>query len=103
MLRAWFDNLVRMLEPSRGFTIWGGYANVANYPASAQAHRPVLLEEDHLGKRACRSHSHGLHRIAVWSGSDLRGNGERSCDSTFEIVGDRPVLSMVYKGSIQKI
>ena len=37
MLRAWFGNAARVLEPGRGFYIWGGYANVANYP-------PALVE-----------------------------------------------------------
>jgi DNA modification methylase len=37
LLRAWFGNIARVLEPGRGFYIWGGYANIANYP-------PVLKE-----------------------------------------------------------
>jgi DNA modification methylase len=37
LLRAWFGNISRVLEPGRGFYIWGGYANIANYP-------PVLKE-----------------------------------------------------------
>src|SRR5262245_54348172 len=32
LLRAWFGNIARVLEPGRGFYIWGGYANCANYP-----------------------------------------------------------------------
>jgi DNA modification methylase len=32
LLRAWFGNASRVLDPGRGFYIWGGYANVANYP-----------------------------------------------------------------------
>jgi DNA modification methylase len=36
-LKAWFGNIARVLEPGRGFYIWGGYANIANYP-------PVLKE-----------------------------------------------------------
>ncbi len=32
MLLAWFGNMARVLEPGRGFYIWGGYANIANYP-----------------------------------------------------------------------
>ena len=36
-LRAWFGNLARVLLPGRGFYIWGGYSNIANYP-------PVLRE-----------------------------------------------------------
>jgi DNA modification methylase len=37
LLRAWFGNLARVLEPGRSFYIWGGYANCGNYP-------PVLKE-----------------------------------------------------------
>lgn len=37
LLRGWFGNIARVLEPGRGFYIWGGYANCANYP-------PVLKE-----------------------------------------------------------
>jgi DNA modification methylase len=37
LLHAWFGNLARVLEPGRGFYIWGGYANLGNYP-------PVLKE-----------------------------------------------------------
>jgi len=37
LLRAWFGNMSRVLEPGRGFYIWGGYANCGNYP-------PVLKE-----------------------------------------------------------
>ena len=29
MLTAWFGNMARVLEPGRGFYIWGGYANCA--------------------------------------------------------------------------
>jgi DNA modification methylase len=31
LLQAWFGNLSRVLEPGRGFYIWGGYANLENY------------------------------------------------------------------------
>jgi DNA modification methylase len=37
LLLAWFGNLARVLEPGRSFYIWGGYANLGNYP-------PVLKE-----------------------------------------------------------
>ncbi len=32
MLDAWFGNMARVLEEGRGFFIWGGYANLGNYP-----------------------------------------------------------------------
>jgi len=34
LLRAWFGNSARVLAPGRGFYIWGGYANIANYPGA---------------------------------------------------------------------
>jgi DNA modification methylase len=37
LLRAWFGNAARVLKPGRGFYIWGGYANVANYPPALAA------------------------------------------------------------------
>ncbi len=37
MLLAWFGNLATWLEPGRGFYIWGGYANVANYPPALES------------------------------------------------------------------
>ena len=32
MLKAWFSNLARALEPGRNFYVWGGYGNCKNYP-----------------------------------------------------------------------
>jgi len=62
MLHAWFGNLARVLEPGRGFYIWGGYANVANYPPVLKAcelyfsqaiiwvkEHPVLTRKDFMG------------------------------------------------------
>jgi len=62
MLLAWFGNIARVLLPGRAFYIWGGYANVANYPAPlascglyfAQAiiwdkMHPVLTRKDFMG------------------------------------------------------
>jgi DNA modification methylase len=62
LLRAWFGNLARVLQPGRGFYIWGGYANVANYPPVLKAHglyfsqsiiwvkeHPVLTRKDFMG------------------------------------------------------
>jgi ParB-like chromosome segregation protein Spo0J len=37
LLAAWFGNLARVLLPGRGFYIWGGYANCANYPPVLKA------------------------------------------------------------------
>ncbi|MFT3881798.1 MAG: DNA modification methylase [Gemmatales bacterium] len=62
MLDAWFGNMARVLNPGRGFYIWGGYANVANYPAPLKKHglyfsqaiiwdkqHPVLTRKDYMG------------------------------------------------------
>jgi len=62
LLHAWFGNLARVLEPGRGFYIWGGYANVGNYPPVLKAsglyfsqaiiwvkEHPVLTRKDFMG------------------------------------------------------
>jgi DNA modification methylase len=62
LLRAWFGNIARVLEPGRCFYIWGGYANLANYPGAlrdcdlyfSQAivwdkEHPVLTRKDFMG------------------------------------------------------
>ncbi|RME99320.1 MAG: site-specific DNA-methyltransferase, partial [Alphaproteobacteria bacterium] len=62
LLAAWFGNMARVLEPGRGFYIWGGYANCANYPPALKAcglyfsqsiiwHKmhPVLGRKDFMG------------------------------------------------------
>jgi DNA modification methylase len=62
LLRAWFGNLSRVLLPGRGFYLWGGYANCANYPPVLQAsglyfsqaiiwvkEHPVLTRKDFMG------------------------------------------------------
>jgi DNA modification methylase len=62
LLHAWFGNLARVLEPGRAFYIWGGYANVANYPPVLKTHElyfsqaiiwvkehPVLTRKDFMG------------------------------------------------------
>jgi DNA modification methylase len=62
LLRAWFGNASRVLLPGRAFYIWGGYANLANYPSAlaesglyfSQAIvwdkcHPVLTRKDFMG------------------------------------------------------
>ncbi len=62
MLRAWFKNMARLLEPGRAAYIWGGYANVANYPPALKEaglyfsqtiiwdkQHPVLTRKDFMG------------------------------------------------------
>ena len=62
LLRVWFGQMARVLEPGRGFYIWGGYANCKNYPAAlaecglyfSQAviwvkQHPVMTRKDFMG------------------------------------------------------
>lgn len=62
LLRAWFGNAARVLDPGRAFYIWGGYANCANYPPALKAcglyfsqaiiwvkEHPVLTRKDFMG------------------------------------------------------
>jgi len=62
LLLAWFGNMARALKPGRGFYIWGGYANCANYPPALKAsglyfsqaiiwdkQHPVLTRKDFMG------------------------------------------------------
>ncbi len=62
MLHAWFGNIARVLLPGRAAYIWGGYANIANYPPVLKAcglyfsqtiiwHKqwPVLTRKDFMG------------------------------------------------------
>lgn len=62
LLNAWFKNLADALEPGRSFYIWGGYANLMNYPAALagaglEFHQgviwdkqwPVLTRKDFMG------------------------------------------------------
>ena len=62
LLRAWFLNAANALVPGRGFYIWGGYANLANYPSALKECglyfsqgivwnklHPVLTRKDFMG------------------------------------------------------
>jgi DNA modification methylase len=62
LLAAWFGNIARVLLPGRAFWLWGGYANIANYPAALQVaglyfsqtviwvkEHPVLTRKDMMG------------------------------------------------------
>ena len=59
---AWFGNMARVLAPGRSFFIWGGYANLGNYPPALKANglyfsqgivwdkqHPVLTRKDFMG------------------------------------------------------
>ena len=62
ILLAWFGNASRVLKPGGSFYIWGGYANLGNYPAPLKAsgfyfsqavvwdkQHPVLTRKDFMG------------------------------------------------------
>lgn len=62
LLRAWFQAVADALEPGRSFYLWGGYANLANYPAALRdaglyfsqtiiwvKEWPVLTRKDFMG------------------------------------------------------
>jgi DNA modification methylase len=62
LLDAWFGNMARVLNPGRSFYIWGGYANLGNYPPFLKKHglyfsqgivwdkqHPVLTRKDFMG------------------------------------------------------
>ena len=62
LLDAWFGNIARVLIPGRSFYIWGGYANLGNYPPYLKRHElyfsqgiiwdklhPVLTRKDFMG------------------------------------------------------
>jgi DNA modification methylase len=62
LLHAWFGNMARVLEPGGPFYLWGGYANLGNYPPVLKACglyfsqgivwnklHPVLTRKDFMG------------------------------------------------------
>ena len=62
LLDAWFGSLSRVLVPGGSFYIWGGYANLGNYPPVLKRHglyfsqgivwdkmHPVLTRKDFMG------------------------------------------------------
>jgi DNA modification methylase len=62
LLRAWFGNIARVLEPGRCAYIWGGYSNIWNYPNALKEsglyfsqmiiwvkEHPVLTRKDFMG------------------------------------------------------
>jgi len=62
LLLAWFGQVARVMEAGRSFYIWGGYANLGNYPPALTAsglyfsqaivwdkQHPVLTRKDFMG------------------------------------------------------
>ena len=62
LLRVWFGQVARVLLPGRSFYVWGGYANIGNYPPALKECElyfsqgiiwdkewPVLTRKDFMG------------------------------------------------------
>lgn len=116
LLLAWFGEMARVLQPGRAFYIWGGYANVANYPPALAAtglrfsqtiiwvkHHPVLTRKDFMGNhewcfygwRAGAAHwfAFGLNNVPdVWDVAAPGGSGERPGQDKATDVGPGLVL-----------
>ena len=79
LLRAWFGNIARVLQPGRALYCWGGYANCANYPPVLKAcglyfsqaiiwvkEHPVLTRKDRMGS--------GMDRVgSAWARAKVAG------------------------------
>ncbi len=61
LLSAWFGNIARVLKPGGSFYVWGGFANLSNYPQALKANalyfsqaiiwvkqHPVLTRKDFM-------------------------------------------------------
>jgi DNA modification methylase len=81
LLLAWFGNIARVLEPGRGFYIWGGYANCGNYPPVLKAcelyfsqsiiwdkQHPVLTRKDFMGAHEWAFYGWRLGAAHHWYG-----------------------------------
>jgi DNA modification methylase len=62
LLQAWFGSIARVLQPGRSYYVWGGYANLGNYPPVLKdcglyfsqgivwdKEHPVLTRKDFMG------------------------------------------------------
>jgi len=81
LLRAWFGNIARVLDPGRAFYIWGGYANCANYPPALKEselyfsqsiiwvkQHPVLTRKDFMGDHEWCFYGWREGKAHVWLG-----------------------------------
>jgi DNA modification methylase len=81
LLDAWFGNIARVLDPGRGFYIWGGYANLGNYPPFLKRHElyfsqsivwdkqhPVLTRKDFMGAFELAFYGWAEGAAHVWLG-----------------------------------
>ena len=81
LLHAWFGNIARVLLPGRAFYIWGGYANLGNYPPVLKAHglyfsQGIVWDKEHpvltrfglyLAQGHLQSAGHGDRRYPAFS------------------------------------
>jgi hypothetical protein len=50
LLRSWFGNIGRVLLPGRAFYLFGGYANIANYPSGLKEEdMAAVFQSGHVG------------------------------------------------------
>lgn len=83
LLRSWFGNLSRVLEPGRAFYIWGGYSNWKNYCAALAdsglyfshgiiwvKEHPVLTRKDMMGNYESCWHGWREGAAHQWFGPD---------------------------------
>lgn len=81
LLLAWFGNMSRVLLPGRGFYIWGGFSNLANYPTALKAcglyfsqsivwdkQHPVLCRKDFMTAHEQCSYGWKEGAAHVWLG-----------------------------------
>lgn len=81
LLRRWFGNLARVLEPGRSFYVWGGYSNWKNYCTALAdcglyfshgivwvKEHPVLTRKDMLGNFECCWHGWREGAAHQWFG-----------------------------------
>ena len=130
LLRAWFGQAARALAPGRAFYIWGGYANVGNYPCALEEcglyfsqtiiwvkEHPVLTRKDFMGNhewcfygwRAGAAHwfAPGLNNVPdVWEFA--RDGAEKSHplgDGLVLAAGDREVFvsAQVPKRKVRRV
>ena len=89
MLAAWFGNAARVIKPGGSFYIWGGYANLGNYPPVLKRvglyfsqgivwdkEHPVMTRKDFMGafeicfygwREGAGHHFYGPHNIFdIW-------------------------------------
>ena len=81
LLKAWFGNMARVLEPGRSFYIWGGYANCGNYPPVLKQSDLYLSQCDRLEQGTPGADPQGLHGL-LRDGASTAGKKARDTSSS---------------------